>query len=824
MANQGSICSDPVSGDCSNGPPALADHSAFELDYDSCNLRLLHSHGYPCPPNIASVIAAPSTAVGVDTKRLCFVAEQLWNPSLPTKLIRLPTITLNSHAIEGLEGGSEGLTFAEARHRTFMRNLERCISRGSKAMATQDLKLFGDENDSLPAIPQTINSTTKDPHHPEHSWSSIQNQFSSISLTEEQRTYKQHGIPRTTAPVESEALRALRMPTLSTLAKRCRKFESGLRPTPGGSVVPKHTAAPAAGKRHRRWGALPAGQDGPRDIDDGDGNGGGDDDGDESEQQSAVSSSASLASRLPMLFGSRSMLFGSDEDQDSPGQDRKKAKDKLKREVRTLVAPSGGPGDSGSRRNISPNAGASAIREARTKLPALPLATPQSPEKPALKSKFDRAKKLGPLAAKDKGSDRAQAQVHVHIQVQAQILPAVMSTIPEVFSPKPPLQSLPLPNATRRKLAEKVRTSVAGPATTEQDIVAYFQIPPHERRASDLQKIWAVLKTFDAFESLSDKTIKQVCEVSFLARYNSSAVVFKEGDSPSAWYIVLQGRLKAFKLSEERLRDGGHDRDIAQANKPLAIFSFGQGFGDYAILKNTPRTATIMAMEDAVVMVVYRVDFDRIIKASKLGPQYEKINFLCRTPVLQLVPFQDRRQLCGLFASILKIREYSRGMSVLDEGQVITDLGFIMAGECEVFKTFLDDETQTRYQVKLGVLGPNDYLGEEPIVKNTPKDVRSSLAVRCSQDSKIAFVQIHSAREALWSYITKMQFIDDPNDQHQVLGKYLDSIDDLRLRQFRRRTMAGIARELSGDPNMDYGRWKKLAPLLSDAGHKSGCL
>lgn len=75
---------------------------------------------------------------------------------------------------------------------------------------------------------------------------------------------------------------------------------------------------------------------------------------------------------------------------------------------------------------------------------------------------------------------------------------------------------------------------------------------------------------------------------------SAGTIVFSEGDPGDAMYVVVQGMVQVY-------------RDTTSGRLALAKIRPGEFFGEMALIGNTPRTATAVALSDTV-LAVYRSD------------------------------------------------------------------------------------------------------------------------------------------------------------------------------------------------------------------------
>jgi CRP-like cAMP-binding protein len=75
--------------------------------------------------------------------------------------------------------------------------------------------------------------------------------------------------------------------------------------------------------------------------------------------------------------------------------------------------------------------------------------------------------------------------------------------------------------------------------------------------------------------------------------------VFKQGEPGRAFYIIESGRVSVQVDGQERAR-----------------LSTGEYFGEIALFRDTPRMASVMALEDSTLLELNGETFDRLTAAS----------------------------------------------------------------------------------------------------------------------------------------------------------------------------------------------------------------
>lgn len=117
----------------------------------------------------------------------------------------------------------------------------------------------------------------------------------------------------------------------------------------------------------------------------------------------------------------------------------------------------------------------------------------------------------------------------------------------------------------------------------------------------------AILKQIPIFSNLSPQQILKVREIVEDVAINKNTMIFKEGDTGDAFYIIVDGKVKMVKKTE----DGG--------DKTVAVFRDGDFFGEMALIEETPRSATAIVIEkDCELYKISKQNFNFLMR---LNPQ-----------------------------------------------------------------------------------------------------------------------------------------------------------------------------------------------------------
>jgi serine/threonine protein phosphatase PrpC/CRP-like cAMP-binding protein len=118
-----------------------------------------------------------------------------------------------------------------------------------------------------------------------------------------------------------------------------------------------------------------------------------------------------------------------------------------------------------------------------------------------------------------------------------------------------------------------------------------------ETRAKRLQLKRDILARMPLFRPLNDREILRVLQVTEVVPFKDNEVVITEGDKGEELFTVLTGNVKV-------LRGGAQ----------LAVFGAGDHFGEMALVRSQPRSATVVSDGDSELMVIRRSDFFEILR------------------------------------------------------------------------------------------------------------------------------------------------------------------------------------------------------------------
>ncbi|HTP05246.1 MAG TPA: cyclic nucleotide-binding domain-containing protein [Nitrospirota bacterium] len=125
--------------------------------------------------------------------------------------------------------------------------------------------------------------------------------------------------------------------------------------------------------------------------------------------------------------------------------------------------------------------------------------------------------------------------------------------------------------------------------------------------------VWAMDTTREAhlrtlsdsplFKGIRKTLLRKLLIDLFEKKYSEGDIIFHEGKSGMAVYVVIEGSVKIIKKSNS-------------GSKTIAVLGPGSHFGELALIGHTSRFATAIAEKDTLLLIMYKSYFDYLISGN----------------------------------------------------------------------------------------------------------------------------------------------------------------------------------------------------------------
>ena len=313
------------------------------------------------------------------------------------------------------------------------------------------------------------------------------------------------------------------------------------------------------------------------------------------------------------------------------------------------------------------------------------------------------------------------------------------------------------------------------PPEISSDLVAVTSLHAGERRSLqsllarfDAHDMWPLLAQADPhgfgseldgappalptplFGNLGPGECARLCERVRVKRVSPGDVIVREGEGGDALYAVGRGRVVVWcapgtddapaatptGLDDDFFADDATSHEIKSLRALtgervyLAALADGDFFGEFSFLVECPRTATVEALTEGLVIELSRQDVEEVhaLDPSLTEPlerfYKERVIELMmgKSPVFSLLPPEDRRALLAESTLV----EHEDQDDIVAEGSASDALFFIRRGDVEIYRDV------GGLPLFINKLGPGQFFGEIGVIRGVPRSVSVRAMGPCS--------------------------------------------------------------------------------------------
>lgn len=108
------------------------------------------------------------------------------------------------------------------------------------------------------------------------------------------------------------------------------------------------------------------------------------------------------------------------------------------------------------------------------------------------------------------------------------------------------------------------------------------------------------LKGVPVFQKVDGEGLRYLAEKAEEKVVGAGNIIFRENELGSVMYIVRRGKVEVFK-------------ELGREKKTIAVLGEKAFFGEMALLEEAPRSASVMALEDSVLISIDKDNFRQAI-------------------------------------------------------------------------------------------------------------------------------------------------------------------------------------------------------------------
>ncbi|XP_078699842.1 uncharacterized protein LOC144926712 [Branchiostoma floridae x Branchiostoma belcheri] len=226
--------------------------------------------------------------------------------------------------------------------------------------------------------------------------------------------------------------------------------------------------------------------------------------------------------------------------------------------------------------------------------------------------------------------------------------------------------------------------------------------PPRWRTDQECRKLHALLRCLKAFRVFSPRIQGIMCRSILYQFVEAERVVLRKGHPGSGFYFVYSGSV--FVNAEDTNQATGE-----AFMRTEAVLGRGDSFGEIALLRGCPRTASVTVREPCELLIVDDRIFAEVCPKIFDAELDERVKFLRQVPLFTHRYWQSDalRQLC----IETQMQEFKSDHIIVDDSEVDEWIYVCVEGQCKVLKSLvLEKESLTR---------PASLRGDPPSDVNT---------------------------------------------------------------------------------------------------------
>lgn len=227
--------------------------------------------------------------------------------------------------------------------------------------------------------------------------------------------------------------------------------------------------------------------------------------------------------------------------------------------------------------------------------------------------------------------------------------------------------------------------------------------------------------------------------------------IVREGENGASLFILVQGEVAV-------------TRELGDEQRVMAKLGASSLFGELALIRAKPRTATITTTQPSELFEIARQNVEEVA-ASHPAITQDLVSFARRRLIMNLMatskifhPFDDAQRLQILKAFVTRLVE--PGAVIIEEGKEPSGLYILLEGEVEVSKIDAGGD-----RVVLAYLHQGEVFGEIGLVEN-----------------RLTTATVSAADKSVLLYLDRARFADFTRDHPKIL-EYLSGLSEARLEE-----------------------------------------
>ncbi|XP_056303813.1 protein kinase, cAMP-dependent, regulatory, type II, alpha, B [Danio aesculapii] len=227
----------------------------------------------------------------------------------------------------------------------------------------------------------------------------------------------------------------------------------------------------------------------------------------------------------------------------------------------------------------------------------------------------------------------------------------------------------------------------------------------HQKTDEQRQRLQDACKHILLFKTLEEDQLAEVLDCMFEVLVKPGECIINQGDDGDNFYVIERG------VYEIVIQQDGLHRSVGR-------YDHKGSFGELALMYNTPRAATIRALQEGALWALDRATFHRLIVKNNAKKRRMYESFIECVPLLKSLQLSERMKI----VDVLGMKSFSDGERIIQQGDSADCFYIVESGEVRIMirsKTracqLLQDE------VEVARCSRGQYFGELALVTQRPR-------------------------------------------------------------------------------------------------------
>uniref|UniRef100_A0A3Q3NDH1 Protein kinase cAMP-dependent type II regulatory subunit beta n=1 Tax=Mastacembelus armatus TaxID=205130 RepID=A0A3Q3NDH1_9TELE len=227
----------------------------------------------------------------------------------------------------------------------------------------------------------------------------------------------------------------------------------------------------------------------------------------------------------------------------------------------------------------------------------------------------------------------------------------------------------------------------------------------HPKTDEQRQRLQEACRDILLFKNLDPEEMSQVLDAMFEKFCTEGEHIIDQDDDGDNFYVIESGTFNIFVK-------------VDGVEKLVGCYDNRGSFGELALMYNTPRAATIIAISPGALWCLDRLTFRRIIvkNNAKKRKMYEA--FIETLPLLTSLELSERMKV----VDVLSTKVYGDTQQIIAQGDLADCFYIVESGQVRItMKRSRTKKDQEEEEVEIATCSRGQYFGELALVTNKPR-------------------------------------------------------------------------------------------------------